>query len=557
VKRRLGGKRRQRGAALILFLTVVVVGVAWYAVGALGKVPVATAEREAITGVALRNAKEALLSYVAQHAARSDTADPGQMPCPESLTLANPPGESAASCSATAVVVGRLPWRTLGVDPIRDGSGEPLWYVMRGFRDAPINFASAGQLTYNGSMVVALIIAPGVPISTSGTAPSGCTSQNQMVSTRNTATLVPANFLECGVGGTITSPGSAAWTNDRVIAITATEWADAISGAVADRLQRQVAPAMYDFYNTTSLSSWGTRFFPNSSIFNTPTGTDLCGDLNNFEGMPPVASVALGTCDTDWTGGSASGLGMILGFDGCTVFTTLMRCEFTVLLGGIVTPRISATAPRIGQSFRRVDTSQITYQICNAFGACGSQIAATTSGYSGSVSSGTGNGTFSFNVTLPTLSIANTVRVRIPHPTDALLADSRSAWYVNHDWGRYTYYGVARPASSQPLGTCTPGGTVTDCLTVNGMPSPNNDKRVVLLLGGRIMPGKTWTSTDPTNYFEMLSGASPTAVANNTTLADRNYTASTVTSTFNDRLAACPYRYYAADGTTVIGTACN
>ncbi|HZN85659.1 MAG TPA: hypothetical protein VFB53_02635, partial [Burkholderiales bacterium] len=243
--RRLSGRqRRQHGAALILFLTILVLGVAWFAVGALGKAPVATAEREVITGRALQAAKQALLAYAAQYAARSTTADPGQMPCPESLTLANP-GEASTSCSATLLVVGRLPWKTLGIDPLRDGAGEPLWYMMRGFRDPPINFGTAGQLTYNGATVVAMIIAPGVPLSTTGTPPAGCTAQNQLVATRNAATLNPANFIECGVAtGSIASPGDSAWTNDRAIAITAAEWADAIAPAIADRLQRQVAPTL-------------------------------------------------------------------------------------------------------------------------------------------------------------------------------------------------------------------------------------------------------------------------------------------------------------------------
>jgi hypothetical protein len=76
---------------------------------------------------------------------------------------------------------------------------------------------------------------------------------------------------------------------------------------------------------------------------------------------------------------------------------------------------------------------------------------------------------------------------------------------------------------------------------------------------GRALAGQTWgsppTSTDPTDYFESLT--SPANAASNTTLADRNYTSATVTSTFNDRIAACPYKYYDTDGVTVLATACN
>jgi hypothetical protein len=164
----------------------------------MGTVAPAVAEREIKTGLALQAGKQALLAYAAQYAARSSTASPGQMPCPEAVTLSNP-GETYGSCSGTAILVGRLPWKSLGVDPIFDGYGEPLWYILRGFRDAPINFGTPGQLTYNGSPVVAMVIAPGRPLNTSAVAglpPAGCIQQNQMVATRGAASLNPAHYRQ-------------------------------------------------------------------------------------------------------------------------------------------------------------------------------------------------------------------------------------------------------------------------------------------------------------------------------------------------------------------------
>ena len=43
----------------------------------------------------------------------------------------------------------------------------------------------------------------------------------------------------------------------------------------------------------------------------------------------PTATVASGLCGTNWTSGGASGLGALLSFGGCTVFTTTIRCIFT------------------------------------------------------------------------------------------------------------------------------------------------------------------------------------------------------------------------------------
>lgn len=542
--------KRQRGAALIILVTVLVLGVAWFTVGALGKAPPTSAETEIETGEALRAGKQALLAYVAQYAARFDTAEPGQLPCPEALTLSSP-GQSSPSCSASGIVVGRLPWKTLGVDQVRDGYGEPLWYVVRGFRNPPINFGTAGQLSLNGSTVVALIIAPGRPLNTgslAGTPPAGCTKQDQIVVTRNVAPLNAANFIECGVAsGSLSTPGDQTWTNDRAIAITAAEWADAVAPAVSDRIQRQVAPAMLDYYNTTSLATWGERFLPNASTFGfaPPATNNLCGNSGAREGMPPTATVASGLCSTAWSSGGASGLGSSLSFGGCTPTPADIRCDFISLLSGIFSPRINVVAPRVGYSFRYVDPSQITISING-----GPPSPASTGSYTGFVSNWDGSGVMSFQVSFPFLTVASSVSIRVPNPSDALLADSRSAWYVNNGWDRYTYYGVSRAATFDPgFSICNPGGDVSGCLTVNGMPAPNNDKRLVLVLMGRALPGQTWGTTNPADYLE------GNTIPGNATVGDRSYTDAVVSSTFNDRVAACPFKYQDGGGSTV--TICN
>lgn len=562
-----GGRSRQGGAALIVFVTVLIMGVAWLTVNALGKAPVATSEREVKTGLALQVAKQALLSYIAKQAAETTEASPGRLPCPEHPSVAGTANTGIAApivgvpSTSPCSGIGRLPSRTLGVDTVVDGYEEPLWYIVptgvwaliNSATVLVINPATAGQLSVDGTAnaAVALIVAPGRPISTlaePGAPIAGCVRVNQNVAARNVAPLDPANFLECA-NSAVTTPGSystvmtAPWSNDRVITITANEVMDAISGPVADRLQRQVAPAMYDYYNVTSLASWGQRFFPNASTFTVapPTTNNMCGNANTWSGMPPTATVASGLCDTDWTGGSATGLGFPLNltFGGCTSFATTMRCDFTVLLGGIFTPRITANAPRIGYSFRRVDPTQITIQING-----GAVLAANTGNYGGGVSSADGSAAFSFDVFLPLLSFADTVRIRIPHPTDALLADARSAWYINNGWDRFTYYGVAQAASSDPSGTCNPGGIVTGCLTVNGLPAstPANDKRLVLaLMGPRALAGQSWPSTDTTDYLEYQNGSVGVI-----------YEVRAVSSDFNDRVAACPFKYQDASGVDVM-----
>jgi hypothetical protein len=93
---------------------------------------------------------------------------------------------------------------------------------------------------------------------------------------------------------------------------------------------------------------------------------------------------------------------------------------------------------------------------------------------------------------------------------------------------------------------CNPGGNVSSCLIVNGMSAPTDDKRLVLALMGRAPIGTlTWPSANLADYLE----------GQNATPADRTFEIQTVTASFNDRLAACPFGYTDASGTLV--TVCN
>lgn len=546
--RRNASRRRQRGQALLIMLTVLIVGTAWFTVGALGDAAPTRASRETRTSNALTAAKNALLAHVAKYAALDSTGEPGQMPCPESVTLANA-GEASTSCSASALVVGRLPWKTLGIDELRDGDGEPLWYVMRGFRAQPINFGTPGQVSVNGGAVVAVIIAPGRPLNTAaqaGTPPADCSKLDQFAPTRNAAPLNPAHYLECGtVGGVFSTPGDPQWTNDRAIAITQAEWAEAIAGPIADRLQRQVAPAMESFRSTTSLASWGQRFLPNASTFNSsstnPPNNDLCGDNNTREGMPPTAGPASIACDTNWSGGSVSGLGALLSSSGCTSNATELRCSFLVILGGLASPSLSISAPRIGYSFRSFNPSDVRIEVNG-----GPPQSVTVQNYTSSVSSASGGtASVSFQLVFPLLSIADNVVVTVPHAKDAFQSDSRMRWFLDNGWDRYTHYSVARAVTSDPGADVCTGAVFSDCLTVNGLPAPANNKRLVLtLLGPRAVASQAWPGNGVSEYLE----------AENSTPADHVFEARAVDSSFNDRIAACPYQATSSSGNV---TLCN
>ena len=473
VARRLASGRAQRGAALIVFATVLILGVAWFTVGALGKASPTDADRNLRTGNALRAAKQALLGYVAQYAARTDFNFPGRFPCPESpnsIGTANE-GQAPGACSNTTVEVGRLPWETLGVDPIRDGDGEPLWYVLSpGFRGAsgqPLNFGTPALLTLDGAPAVALIIAPGRAlntIATAGTPPAGCSTVNQQ-SNRYANPLDTAKFIECGdfTTGSVLVAGTSPWSNNRAIAVTAAEWMDAVSGPVADRLQRQVAPALNSWFTTESVANWGLSFLPYASTFGDPTTNDYCGDNGAWEGLPPIAGATAATC-SGWSSGNISALLGIVSLPSCNQTGSSMQCSFSglVLVAGLFSARITVTAPRVMSSFRaRISESDIV--VAGGASVVPSSFSLTTSPVSG-------DATLSFDVSQPlVLPLTTSIIVTIPNlPDAAVLADSRFTWFRDNNWQQHTYYAIAPGAMANPTAICSAAGD-PGCLIASGL----------------------------------------------------------------------------------------
>jgi hypothetical protein len=86
------------------------------------------------TRMALAEARQALLDFAAVHP-DMNPGDSARLPCPD-LDASGPYAEGEAhtdDCGvAGASVLGRLPWRTLGVEAIRDAHSACLWYAVSG-----------------------------------------------------------------------------------------------------------------------------------------------------------------------------------------------------------------------------------------------------------------------------------------------------------------------------------------------------------------------------------------------------------------------------------------
>jgi hypothetical protein len=172
----------------------------------------------------------------------------------------------------------------------------------------------------------------------------------------------------------------------------------------------------------------------------------------------------------------------------------------------------------------------------------GAPQSASVSGYTASVSAADGSGTVSFQIAFPPLSILDSVVVRLPNPSDApLFSDSKTQWFFANNWDRYVYYAVSRAATVNPAGSVCATAGDPGCITVSGFAAGTgnaNDKRLVLTLTGRVLAGHTQPSTNVADYLESR-------------VSSTQFTSASVTKTYNDRLAACPFQYMPQPGPAI------
>jgi hypothetical protein len=120
----------------MVMLVLLVLGTVTLLVSALSKAVMQT-ERDKITVDALAKAKEALIGYAITYGDNNANQVYGYLPLPDlgtSHTTSNE-GDAAGNFvgnTKNLSVIGRLPWRKLGLPPLRDGNGECLWYAVSG-----------------------------------------------------------------------------------------------------------------------------------------------------------------------------------------------------------------------------------------------------------------------------------------------------------------------------------------------------------------------------------------------------------------------------------------
>lgn len=148
-------QKSQRGAVLLILLSLLVLGGLSFLVNQLSPAAIA-AKRRQQTATALAQARDALIGHALTYRERQafqdtnstgndDAALYGYLPLPDVGTSRFNAGQQNPACNTegcamdfingafpagTDSIIGRLPWRTLGTGPLRDGDGECLWYLV-------------------------------------------------------------------------------------------------------------------------------------------------------------------------------------------------------------------------------------------------------------------------------------------------------------------------------------------------------------------------------------------------------------------------------------------
>lgn len=264
----------------MLLLFVVVVALGGVLVSYL-KPSAQTINSDKVTAAALARAKEALIGWSA------NAPIPGTLLCPDmdNNGTADPP------CGLAGVsVLGRLPWKTLGLPDLRDGSGECLWYAVSGvFKNSPptspLNSDTNGQFTIMSSdgvtplaggspatMAIAVVFAPGSSLPGNNRSPSAAT-----ICGGNTTA---ANYLDTSSGinnatvatNTFIAANTSSAFNDRLIYITPEQFFTTVEKRVA----REARICLNEF----SLQAGANNRFPWAApLTDVTTFADMNGTL--------------------------------------------------------------------------------------------------------------------------------------------------------------------------------------------------------------------------------------------------------------------------------------
>lgn len=539
-------RNKQRGAALMVMLIVVVIGSLAFLVSSLGKAD-KKIERDKITTAALAQAKEALIGYAinSENSSTENKPRPGNLPCPD-IDAPDPTnllyGVEEGACVAGAI--GRLPWKSLGIPELVDDAGEPLWYAVSGnFRRESMNsnsiinsdaqgtllvYATDGTtlLTPAGSEAIAIIFSPGAIVGN---------HQRNSVAQKIDA----SNYLETGSNGRNNSATNGPFIagdktssfNDRLLYITTDQLLPSIEKRVAHELKNHLK-SYYD--------SW--KGYPFAATFSDPSSATFTGVSSLTYGLYPFGGInGIGDQPTSpaWNAIPSisyapppSGSGILV----CSLATggwvnSRSRCCSNNNCNGssnIVIPTgtkitITGKLNNVGLGFWKLhdirDIAQVRARDSNGNNVLASSVLDNVS-VTGSLDFTNGSATVIFSGT--GRSGGSTLQ-RIEFRDIQYQSSPLPSWFAMNNWNELIYYTISSGYAPGGGNTCIFPGTPS-CLKINGNGGINNS-RAAIIMSGRAIAG-SHSSATLSNYLE----------AENLTPADYIFENKTRSATFNDQV---------------------
>jgi len=244
--------RAQSGVAFLLFITVMVLTGTLLVVG---KLPLNQEqyERQTSNYKHLQTAQDALLGYALSQ------ATPGVLPCPD----VNGDGDGDNVSGGCSQLKGWLPFRTLGLDDLRDTTGAKLWYVIDPeytVGAVPFNSSSVSLLSQNGQSLAFAVLAANAALT------------NQV---RTTTFSDASNYLE-GVNSD-TDPFTVAYRrdsehNDQLLAYSSAEFWALIENSV---VIPAASAALNQYFTDCGAYPWAANFseMPLNSVVGSQQGS--------------------------------------------------------------------------------------------------------------------------------------------------------------------------------------------------------------------------------------------------------------------------------------------
>jgi hypothetical protein len=528
---RVPQRHTQRGAAFIVMLVVMILGITAILTGSLSNAGLKIS-RDVKTAEALAQAKEALIGKSVTYDTYGNS--PGNLPCPDT----DDDGESDAGGSTCPQYIGRLPWKTLGLPDLRDAAGERLWYTLSSTlspyaASRPYNNDTPGTLNLTGSYaesnLVAIVFAPGDNIVGQSRSDNIaiCTTTGTSIKENRCA----ANYLEGSNDDP--SPGAAPNVNyqnanaaidfnDQLITISH----DQLFSRVEKRVGNEIKKILDTYYATSAAYPYAAPFENPTAAYTTssPATRPFIGSAGTNNGQLPMGAVWIADPGYSISGGSANvDCERRSGYN--SLANARIRCDISSIVSA---PTITISGTLRGLRLWRPHDLNDSYQVRvrrsgTSYAASDPQVAAMNATINYTIkANGDVDVVFSGQLAHSDIERIELRDVIIDSSVDPV--DPAYAWFVRNNWHHVMYYAVSPGFVAGGGNSCNPLPGTPSCLTVTGNTAINNS-RAALVMTGRTLAGAHPSAT-LSDYLE----------GENATPSDFTFENQARSATFNDQV---------------------